>query len=50
MLGEQCCWFQVDSKVIRIYVYVYPILFRFFSYIVYYRVASRVPVLDRRSF
>ena len=37
------CKFQVYSKVNRLYVYIYPLFFRFFSHIGHYRVLSRVP-------
>ena len=37
------CQFQVYSKVNQLYIYIYPLLFRFFSHIGHYRVLSRVP-------
>ena len=35
------CWFQVYSKVIQLYIYIFP--FRFFSLIGYYKILSIVP-------
>ena len=35
-------WFQVYSKVNQLYIYIYPLFFRFFSCIGHYRVL-RVP-------
>ena len=35
--------FQVYSKVIQLYIYMYPFFFKFFSHLDYYRVLSRVP-------
>ena len=41
------CWFttqfQVFSKVIQLYRYIYSFFFRFFSLLVYHRILSRVP-------
>ena len=37
------CQFQVYSKVIQLYTYIYLFFFRFFSPISYYRILSRVP-------
>ena len=37
------CQFQLYSKVNQLYVYIYPLFFRFFSHIGHYRVLSRVP-------
>ena len=37
------CQFQVYSKLIQLYVYIYPFFFRFFSHVGYYRLLSRVP-------
>ena len=41
------CSFQVYSKVIQLYVYIYPFFFRFFSHMGYYRILSRVPCAIR---
>ena len=38
-------YFHMYSKVIQLYIYTYLLFFRFFSYIYYYRVLSRVPSL-----
>ena len=38
----KCVGFR-NSKLIQLYIYVYPFSFRFFSHIAYYRVLSRVP-------
>ena len=35
--------FQVYSKVNQLYIYVYPLFFRFFSHVGNYRALSRVP-------
>ena len=35
------CYFQVYSKVT--YIYIYPLFFRFFPHIGYYRILNRVP-------
>ena len=35
--------FQVYSKVNHLYIYIYPLFFRFYSHIGLYRVLSRVP-------
>ena len=37
------CQFLLYSKVNQLYVYIYPLFFRFFSHVVYYRILSRVP-------
>ena len=37
------CWFWVYSKVIQLYIYIYPPFFRSFFLIAYYRILSRVP-------
>ena len=37
------CQFQVYSIVNQLYIYIYPLCFRFFSHIGHYRVLSRVP-------
>ena len=37
------CSFQVDGKVIQLYIYIYSFFFRFFSHIGYHRILSRVP-------
>ena len=37
------CQFQVYSKVNQLYIYVYPLFFRFFSHIGHHRILSRVP-------
>ena len=36
------CWFQVYSKVIQLYINMYPV-FKFFPHLGYYRMLSRVP-------
>ena len=36
------CQFQVYSKVNQLYICMYPLFFRFFSHLGYYRVLSRV--------
>jgi len=38
-------YFHMYSKVIQLYIYTYLLFFRFFSYIYYYGVLSRVPSL-----
>ena len=43
----QCCIFQVYSKVIQLYMYLF--FFKFFPHLGYYRILSRVPVLYSRS-
>ena len=49
------CQFRVSSKVIQlsiylyVYPYIYPFFFIFFSHIDYYRILSRVSVLQSRS-
>ena len=35
--------FQLYSKVIQLYIYIYPLFLRFYSHIRHYRVLSRVP-------
>ena len=37
------CKFQVYSKVIQLYIYVYLFFFKLFSRLGYYRMMSRVP-------
>ena len=37
------CQFQVYSKVVRFYIYMYLFFFKFFSHLGYYRILSRVP-------
>ena len=37
------CWFQVYSKVNQLYMYIYPLFFRFFSIIDYYKILNIVP-------
>ena len=37
------CYFQMYSKVTRLYIYIYPFFFSFFSYIGYYGILIRVP-------
>ena len=37
------CYFQVYSKMVQLYIHIYPLFFRFFSHIGYYRMLSRVP-------
>ena len=37
------CQFQVYNKVNQLYIYIYPLFFRFFSHIGHYTVLSRVP-------
>ena len=37
------CYFQVYSKVIQLYMYIYTFFFRFFSLIGYYKILSIVP-------
>ena len=37
------CQFQVYSKMIQLYKYVYLFFFKLFSHLGYYRVLSRVP-------
>ena len=36
-------WLNNDSKVCQLYIYTYPLFFRFFSHIAYYRVLGGVP-------
>ena len=36
-------WFQAYSKLNQLYIYIYPLLFRFFSHIGHHRVLRRVP-------
>ena len=36
------CQFQVNSKVVQLYLPMYIFFFKFFSYLGYYRVLSRV--------
>ena len=43
----QCCIFQVYSKVIQLYMYLF--FFKFFPHLGYYRILSRVPVPYSRS-
>lgn len=38
--------FQVYSKVVPLYMYIHPFVFRFFGRIGYCRVSSGVPVLS----
>ena len=42
-------YFLLYSKVNQLYIYIYPLSFRFFSHIGYYRVLSRVPCAISRS-
>ena len=43
---QMLCLFQVYRKVTQLYIYVcVSNLFKFFSYLGYYRIRSRVPVL-----
>ena len=35
--------FQVYSKVLQLYIYIYSFFFRFFSHIGYHRILSRIP-------
>ena len=44
------CQFQVYSKVNQLYVYTYPLFFRFFSHIDHYRKPSRVPCALQQVF
>ena len=37
--------FQVYSKVIQLYIYMYLFFFKLFSHLGYYRILSRVPLL-----
>ena len=37
------CQFLLNSKVNQLYIYIYPLFFRFFSHLGHYRVLSRVP-------
>ena len=37
------CQFLLYSKVNQLYIYMYPLFFRFYSHIGHYRVLSRVP-------
>ena len=37
------CLFQVCSKVIQLYMYIYLLFLKFFSHLGYYRILSRVP-------
>ena len=37
------CEFQVYSKAIQLYTYMYLFFFKFFSHLGYYRILSRVP-------
>ena len=43
------CWFQVYSRVIQLYGYVYSFFFRFFSHIDYQNIEYCSPVLHSRS-
>ena len=40
---KMVCLFQVYSKVIRLYIYIYSFSSRFFPHIGYHRILSRVP-------
>ena len=45
------CSFQVYSKVIPFYIYMYLLFFKFFPHLGYYRQLSRVPcAIQDRSF
>ena len=46
---QYCVRFQVYSTVIHLYVYIYPLFFRFFSIVGYYGILSRVPCVYSRS-
>ena len=49
--GLTMCSFQVHSKVIPFYIYMYLLFFKFFSHLGYYRQLSRVPcAIQDRSF
>ena len=37
------CWFQVYSKVIQLYMYIYSFFFGFFTHVGYYRKLCRFP-------
>ena len=37
------CYFLLYSKVNQLYIYLYPLFFRFCSYIGHYKALSRVP-------
>ena len=37
------CQFLQYSKVTQLYIYIYPLFFRFYSHMCHYRVLSRVP-------
>ena len=37
------------SKVIQLYIYMYPFFFKIFSHLGYYRILSSFPVLYSRS-
>ena len=37
------CWFLLHSRMNQLYIYIYPLFFRFFSHIGHYTVLSRVP-------
>ena len=37
------CWFLLHSRMNQLYIYIYPLFFRFFSHIGHYTVLSRAP-------
>ena len=46
IIGLQCCvslCYTTSDSAIHIYIYIYPLFYRFFSCIVHYRILIRVP-------